>query len=1002
MFRPLVLLVLLFPVQAAATTLSWKAAVSGSAGTAANWNPAQVPTSADTAAFNVAGAYTVTWNGVPTTLSQAYRQGTVTWTSNGAHTIGTSLRVAALAGENATLSVAVGAITATSAFSVGGAAGSTGVLNVTGPAASITTPNTSDIIVGALGTGSLNLTNGGQVSVANFSQFGSGASGTGNLLVSGISATAVRSRFSSGFPAPAALSFGGSGHATATIDNGGIVEATNRVVIAATSGAVGSVVVQNASGATPSEFNVTGTLDIGFGAGAVVPGTGSLEVKNGGKATISGLTTVGDADGGTGTLHVGSLGTFTSGGLVFNDAHGVLDFTGGTIETSGGVFDPPGTTFDLAGNSRTVRLLSGGSASFSNAPLNAYALIVGETGIATFDVLGGSTLLTNATTAVGLNAAAEGTMRVENPNSTWGNSAASQLVLGVTGTGNLSVANGGHVTSDILTAGFAPGSHAFIDVAGADSRIDGTSMTFGGSGTTPGGTTNVTVTSGGTIRSDGDAFAIRILQPATVNVDAGSRLEAPFGEIENRGRILMGGGTIEAQSFTLGAGALLSGNGTVHGVIQATDSTATINTGGTLELGDSTLNNAFSTTGVFKLGTGSVRVLSRTATSLVKCGMEGARLQCFPGGAVIPAARTLNGSGTLAGRFVNGGTINAVSNGFVVLDTLLSTSGILSGTRFTFGPASLFQGFGAINADALTLQSGSTVQTTGSLVLGKNAATTSVTLLGRLFAATGATVTVNHLVSTAPCALGTLTQLNSGSHLNRTNGFLLDPGDSLTGGGTIQGPLTSNGVVSPGSDIASNTRFATLNVSGNFTQNAGGKVTVQIGDAPTNLFDKLAITGVASLGGTLDIRLPEGFAPSPGEQFTVMTYASHTGIPTVTFQGYPPGSAVTVTISPTSIVVTANTIPVGVPDPAPPLALAFAGASGEHAAFTLALPEAARVHIALYSAAGRKVGVLWDGDLAAGTRRFPLERGPGVWFARAEVVTPHGRDIRNARVTALR
>src|SRR4029079_3890044 len=135
-------------------------------------------------------------------------------------------------------------------------------------------------------------------------------------------------------------------------------------------------------------------------------------------AEIQGLTTVGDADGGTGTLKVQNKCRFTTGGLVVNDAHGVLDFTGGTIDVEGGLFDPPGTTLDLAGNGRTVELLFGANASFSNTPYNAYSLIVGETGIAAFNVLSGSTLTTNATTAVGLNAAANGTLRVENPNST--------------------------------------------------------------------------------------------------------------------------------------------------------------------------------------------------------------------------------------------------------------------------------------------------------------------------------------------------------------------------------------------------------------------------------------------------------------------------------------------------------------------------------------------------------------------------------------------------------
>jgi hypothetical protein len=110
--------------------------------------------------------------------------------------------------------------------------------------------------------------------------------------------------------------------------------------------------------------------------------------------------------------------------------------------------------------------------------------------------------------------------------------------------------------------------------------------------------------------------------------------------------------------------------------------------------------------------------------------------------------------------------------------------------------------------------------------------------------------------------------------------------------------------------------------------------------------------------------------------------------------------------TPTSIFVTAGNIPVGVPDPPAPAVLAFAGTSGprERAAFTVALPDKARVRISVYGPTGRRVAVLCDGELPAGTTRFPLEaRGlnSGVWFARAEIATPHGNRNPHGARTAL-
>jgi len=378
-----------------------------------------------------------------------------------------------------------------------------------------------------------------------------------------------------------------------------------------------------------------------------------------------------------------------------------------------------------------------------------------------------------------------------------------------------------------------------------------------------------------------------------------------------------------------------------------------------------------------------------------------------PGGANVPFLQTLSGSGTIDGRLVNSGSIVASGvTGLTFRDTLLCMGHSLTGSKFTFGPGAQYQGFGTIGSDAVVAQAGSTIQPNGALTIGRNAATTSVTLRGRLIV--NATVTVNHLVTTAPCSLGTLTRLTGSGQLNRANGFVLGPGDTLEGSGTIQGPVSNYGVVSPGTELATNTRFATLNVSGNLTLNGNSRVVVQIGDAPTNLFDKVAITGVASLvGGTLDVRLPAGFAPTPGEQFTVMTFASRVGMPTVTFQGYPVGAALVVGTTATSLYVTAANIPVGVPDPPAPAVLAFAGTSGprERAAFTVALPDKARVRISVYGPTGRRVAVLCDGELPAGTTRFPLEAralNSGVWFARAEIATPHGIETRTARAMLLR
>src|SRR5215813_12025096 len=56
----LALIGVLGPVAASAAPIAWKNAVSGNWNTAANWDPAQVPTSADDVSIILDGTYTVT------------------------------------------------------------------------------------------------------------------------------------------------------------------------------------------------------------------------------------------------------------------------------------------------------------------------------------------------------------------------------------------------------------------------------------------------------------------------------------------------------------------------------------------------------------------------------------------------------------------------------------------------------------------------------------------------------------------------------------------------------------------------------------------------------------------------------------------------------------------------------------------------------------------------------------------------------------------------------
>jgi autotransporter-associated beta strand protein len=97
---------------------------------------------------------------------------------------------------------------------------------------------------------------------------------------------------------------------------------------------------------------------------------------------------------------------------------------------------------------------------------------------------------------------------------------------------------------------------------------------------------------------------------------------------------------------------------------------------------------------------------------------------------------------------------------------------------------------------------------------------------------------------------------------------LVNPGGTLGGNGTVGGNVINNAVVAPGDSPG------TLHVGGNYSQSSGG--TVEIDIASLLSFDQLAVSGTASLSGTLDVTL-DGYTGHAGDMFTILTSPGLTG-----------------------------------------------------------------------------------------------------------------------------
>jgi uncharacterized protein with beta-barrel porin domain len=285
-----------------------------------------------------------------------------------------------------------------------------------------------------------------------------------------------------------------------------------------------------------------------------------------------------------------------------------------------------------------------------------------------------------------------------------------------------------------------------------------------------------------------------------------------------------------------------------------------------------------------------------------------------------PAAFVLNGGsvtnlGTITGQtngliFTDGGTLmNAGSifanNGSAIIvdqgnatifnsGKITDTGGAAIDTTSSSGNTDLTN-IGTINgnvklgagSNTVTLFTGSTI--TGNLDLGSNAAsqlildgfgqqllseavTGTITDLGSLTKQGSGTWIIDEDLS-APISTdviaGTLTIAQNATLTS--SAVTIGSGGTVTGIGTIAGNVTNSGVISPGNP------FGTLTIRGNYTQTGSGIFRLQLAGFTPGTFGVLAVTGQATLGGTLQI-LPVGNVQfQPGDKAIFLTANSISG-----------------------------------------------------------------------------------------------------------------------------
>ena len=393
------------------------------------------------------------------------------WTDSGGLYVGNS--------GTGTLLITSGGAVSDAAGYIGTNAGTSGTVTVDGTGSTWT--NSTDLYVGNSGTGTLLISNGGAVSNYN-GWIGYNPGSTGVATVDGIGSIWMNSKN---------LLVGESGSGTLSITSGGAASD----VAAAVGDQAGSSGAATVDG-TGSSWTNSGDLFIGN------DGSGTLLITNGGAVTSdTGSPTygavIGSVPGSTGAVTVSGSGST----LTVDDANLHVGFNGtGTLSiTSGGAaFDVAAAVGDQAGSSGAVTVDGTGS-----SWTNSGDLIIGNDGSGTLLITNGGAVSSDTVssaygTNIGLVAGSTGAVTVSGSGSSWTDK--SDLYVGNSGMGTLTITSGGAVSNVNGFIADYPGSAGVVTVDGTGSTwSNASSLYIGGNSGGPGGAGLLFITNGGSV-----------------------------------------------------------------------------------------------------------------------------------------------------------------------------------------------------------------------------------------------------------------------------------------------------------------------------------------------------------------------------------------------------------------------------------------------------------------------------------------------------------------------
>jgi len=733
---------------------------SGTFHTPANWTGGIVPGVLDVAQFGrsvqlLPQTYTVTFNNNATNQALHIEDDQVTFDLNSrVYTVNAADGVlVGLPGNFAgRLTVLNGTLASSTKIDVGAAANRVGFLTV---GAGGLVSGAANLNVGKLGTGTLNVQAGGDISLTGATNVGvgTGISGTANIVGDGTIGSATL--------LTGGLNVGNSGNGTVNVQLGGLLQNSGVASIGGgnlfTGVGTGIVNVMNPG----SVWNSLGLLEVGDAGNGEVNVTlgGKLmsvdaivgaDVSNAGEVNVDGVGSSWENSGtiaigglGNGTLNITNQGSVETseavvGSANFPSSNGTVNVTGagsswlisvltvgqhgtGTLAiTDGGTVSRNSSSLSIivgaADNSTGIATVDGLGSALENA-----SLTVGLSGQGTLNVTNGGNVSTANDATLGLNLGSSGNVVVSNVGSVW--ECSSVFVVGFSGIGDMHVLDGAKVKSKRTTIGLSELGEGQITIDGvgstweySDSQQSGqdiVALTVGGAGS---GT--LEITNGGQLRSVATSGFVLNEIGANATGDGlvrvsgdGSLWDANGGTLgriqvgkEGTGTLeILAGGTVEADLLVIGNEEDSAGLVTISGNNSLLDVSEILNVGGAGGSGSLLISEG----GRVTTRDASVGASLSNPNGLATITGTGSRWDIsgilFIGADPDPDFEFPGGTGTLriqSGASVTGGSVTLISGGSLLsleggslsTDELLFTEEASSDTEFEWTSGALHIG----------------------------------------------------------------------------------------------------------------------------------------------------------------------------------------------------------------------------------------------------------------------------------------------------------------------